>query len=252
MKFTDTHCHLDFDEFSSELPSLIDQCLTANIHQIVIPGITAKHWQRVLNLSKSYPHILPCLGLHPWWLDKATDEQLTTLEHLILTEDLVALGEMGVDGAIDDIPRQLHFFEQQLVLANTHELPVIIHHRKSHHHIQPLLKQYKVAKAGIIHAFSGNYLQAKAYIDLGFKLGIGGTITYERAKKTRDAVAKVPIESLVLETDAPAIPLFGYQGQDNSPLQLPKVFEQLVEIRNESAEALAEQIELNVKEVFGL
>ena len=114
-----------------------------------------------------------------------------------------------------------------------------------------MLKKVNLTRAGIIHAFSGSYQQAKNYIDLGFKLGIGGTITYPRAEKTIKAIKRLPLDSLVLETDAPAMPLYGFQGQANSPLKLINVFESLVAIRQESAEAIAEQIEQNISQLFG-
>ena len=135
-------------------------------------------------------------------------------------------------------------------LAQKNNLPVIVHHRRSHPLITPLLKKVSLKKAGIIHSFSGSYQQAKQYIDLGFKLGIGGTITYPRAQKTIKAIKRLPLESLVLETDAPAMPLFGYQGEINSPLRLLDVFNHLCEIREESAEEIAATVESNINEVF--
>ena len=113
-----------------------------------------------------------------------------------------------------------------------------------------MLRQKQLTNGGIIHAFSGSYQQACQYIDLGFKLGIGGTITYPRAEKTLKAIKRVPLTSLVLETDAPAMPLYGFQGQDNSPLQLINVFQALTNIRLESSTEIAHALEENVKSVL--
>ncbi len=190
--------------------------------------------------------------MHPWWIEDATDEHLWLLEQFAAEEPLVAIGEIGIDGAIDDLDKQSHYFGAQLTIANNQQLPVVIHHRKSHHLITPKLKQAKVTHGGVIHAFSGNYQQAMTYIDMGFKLGIGGTITYERAAKTRDAVSKIPIEAIVLETDAPALPLNGFQGKHNSPEQLPRVLTSLAELRQQDEVDLAKQIEMNVEQVFKL
>ena len=266
MKYTDSHCHLDFDEFKECLSPLLSQCAKADIHQIIVPAIHPDNWQKVINLAteqaakkKSTPNhcqIYPSLGIHPWFLNKLNSNHLADLALQVNQHrhDLIAIGETGIDGVIakqqDNLNQQLEFFNFQLQLAKDHQLPVIVHHRQSHQHIMPLLKQYKLSFGGVIHAFSGSYQQAKDYIDLGFKLGIGGTITYPRAKKTINAIKRLPVSSLVLETDAPAMPLFGQQGMNNSPLKILNIFAALTKIRDENAEELAEQLEKNIQQLF--
>lgn len=262
MSFTDSHCHLDFDAFSDNLPNLLQQCQQAHIHHIVIPTIGPKNWLKVLALAKEYqpeqPKLHPCLGIHPWFLNDLKADSLSVLTNLVAMHlsEIVAIGEAGIDGVIaqeqNNLPQQIDVFAQQLSLAKTFHLPVIVHHRRSHQHIVPMLRQEKLDKGGIIHAFSGSYQQARQYIELGFKLGIGGTITYPRAEKTIKAIKRLPLTSLVLETDAPAMPLFGFQGQDNSPLQLINVFETLTKIRAESAEEIAYALEKNAQSVLAL
>lgn len=260
LHFTDSHCHLDFDPLREDLPNLLRQCQQAHIHHIVIPSIGPKNWQKVLELAKKHSaeHLTlhPCLGIHPWFLNNLTSDSLNILAQLVQQhrDDIVAIGEAGIDGVIakeqQNLAEQIRVFERQLSLAKEHYLPIIVHHRKSHQLIVPMLRQKQLAQGGIIHAFSGSYQQACQYIDLGFKLGIGGTITYPRAEKTLKAVKKLPLESLVLETDAPAMPLYGYQGEDNSPLRVTKVFEALVSIRTESPEEIAHALELNIRNVL--
>jgi TatD DNase family protein len=260
LHFTDSHCHLDFDALSHDLPNLLLQCQQAHIQHIVIPSIGPKNWQKVLELAKKHSSehlaLYPCLGIHPWFLNDLTANSLNILEQLVKQhlDSIVAIGEAGIDGVIDkeqhNLAAQTLVFERQLSLAKDHHLPIIVHHRKSHQLIVPMLRQKQLTQGGIIHAFSGSYQQACQYIDLGFKLGIGGTITYPRAEKTLKAVKKLPLESLVLETDAPAMPLYGYQGEDNSPLQVTKVFEALVSIRTESPEEIAHALELNIRNVL--
>lgn len=264
MKFTDSHCHLDFPELNTDLTKLIADCINADIHRIIIPSISPDNWQRVLTFVEQNGtrelNLHPALGIHPWFLKELTNKHLEALNTLIektntSTPELIcAIGETGIDGKIaeeqNNLEQQLSFFEYQLELAKLYQLPVIVHHRKSHQHIVPLLKQAKVDRGGIIHAFSGSYQQAKQYLDLGFKLGIGGTITYPRAEKTIKAIKKLPIDSMVLETDAPAMPLNGRQGQPNSPKYLVEVFEQLARVRTENKEQLAEQLENNINNVF--
>ena len=285
MKFTDSHCHLDFPEFAANLPALIQQCAQADIHQIIIPAIHPDNWQKVLDIAhiqslkpcsvvpKAIPKVIPkvipktcklfpCLGIHPWFLEGLNQ---THLDQLALMVDqnkthLVAIGETGIDGAIvkqqqlsnqqENLAKQLLFFDFQLTLAHAAQLPIIVHHRQSHQHILPLLKQHKLEQGGVIHAFSGSYQQAVNYLDLGFKLGVGGTITYPRAKKTINAIKRLPLESLVLETDAPSMPLANAQGKINSPLNVIDVFTQLAQIRHEDKSRLAEQLALNINNLF--
>ena len=276
MKFTDSHCHLDFTELSQNLPALLQQCNTQHIHRIIVPSVNPEHWQRVLSLTKqpnTNVNISCGLGFHPWFLIPQDSQQINNTDlafqtqqliHAILNHrrDMVAIGECGIDvfkakkntqdeqAFNQNIQLQQDFFEMQLQLAKQNNLPVIVHHCQSHPLILAHLKQHKPDKAGVIHAFSGSYQQAKDYLDLGFKLGIGGTITYPRAKKTINAIKRLPLSSLLIETDAPAMPPLGHQGMSNSPLNLVTVFQALVTIREESAEVIAEQLEVNVEQLF--
>ncbi|WP_077339562.1 TatD family hydrolase [Pseudocolwellia agarivorans] len=275
MLLTDSHCHIDFDNFSNELASLLEQCYLQGIHRIIVPSIAPKNWQKVLELStynKVIPscsnknnnqqshgascQLFPCLGIHPWFLNDLDESVLAQLTSLVAkyADNIVAIGEAGIDKVIaqnnNNLDKQITFFEHQLSLSNQYNLPIIVHHRRSHDIIIPILKKHKPQACGVIHAFSGSYQQAKAYIDLGFKLGIGGTLTYERAQKTIKAIKKLPLESLLLETDAPSMPLQGHQGEDNSPLRLIDILKCLAEIRCESVDKIAQAIEINIDNLF--
>ena len=259
MKFTDSHCHLDFDELKQDLSTLLPQCTQLGIHRIVVPSIDPSDWQAVLALTqfKSDTKILAALGIHPWFLTDLAEQTLDDLTALLVQKNssICAIGEAGIDIPVSEqqnnLNKQLYFFEYQLQLAKQYNLPILIHHRRSHQFIIPLLKKYQLEKSGIIHGFSGSYQQAVDYLDLGFKLGIGGTITYPRAQKTISTIKQLPLTCFVLETDAPAMPLYGFQGQPNTPLQLIKIFEHLVAIRDESAEKIANQLEINNNQLFG-
>ena len=201
MQFTDSHCHLDDKAFKEYLPTLLTQCAELDINRIIVPSIAPDNFNQVLSLAKRHHDtpikIYPCLGIHPWFLQKLNDSHLEQLSAIVVKsrDEIIAIGEIGIDGAIakqavnhgqtpeDNLHHQQHFFDFQLSLAKQQNLPVIIHHRQSHDKIMPLLKRYQLARTGIIHGFSGSYQQAKGYIDLGFKLGVGSTITYSRAKK---------------------------------------------------------------------
>ncbi|SEK33279.1 TatD DNase family protein [Colwellia chukchiensis] len=260
LRYSDSHCHLDFDAFAQNRPSILAQCQQANIHRLIIPTIGPSNWQSVIELVKTYHKkpisLHPCLGIHPWFLDDTSVDSLCQLEQLVKQHigELVAIGEAGIDGVVakekNNLSQQIQVFEQQLNLAKTYHLPIIVHHRRSHQQLVPLLRQYKLLQGGIIHAFSGSYQQACQYLDLGFKLGIGGTISYPRAQKTINAIKRLPLDCFVIETDAPAMPLHGFQGQNNSPLQLVNVFQHLANIRQESPQALADALEQNLQSVL--
>jgi TatD DNase family protein len=163
----------------------------------------------------------------------------------------VAIGECGLDAAITtSLAIQLPVFEAQLCLATELGLPIIIHCRRSHNELTSLLKRNKLPPGGVIHAFSGSYEMAKQYWDMGFYLGIGGTITYERAHKTREAVKRMPLDALLLESDAPDMPLAGKQGQRNSPEHIPLIAQALAELRGESVQLIAEQTTRNAQTLF--
>lgn len=262
LSFTDTHCHLDFPELLSEVKQLLDNCSQQNIHQIIIPSISPDNWEAIFSLTQNYSSpnctLFAAYGIHPWYLKSLTHDALAALAHRVeqCSNGIVAIGETGIDGKIaeeqDNLKKQIEFFEFHIALAKKHDLPLIIHHRKSHHNIVPLLKKHPHKKTGVIHAFSGSYQQAKNYLDLGYKLGIGGTITYPRAEKTIKTIQKLPLDSIVIETDAPSMPLYGYQGEPNSPLKVTKVFDRLCELRNEDPDKIAHQLEKNKQDVFNV
>lgn len=252
MKLTDSHCHLDFPEFDNCRKQLISECIASNIKQIIIPSVEKKQWSSVISCCQqsSTMTLHYGLGIHPWYIEQASEQDLLELPNWVNNNAPIAIGEIGLDGQIGNMEKQQHFFEQQLAVAKKSNLPVIIHHRKSHHLILPHLKKAALNRAGVIHGFSGNYQQAKQYLDLGFKLGIGGVISYSRARKTQDTVSKLPLEAILLETDAPSMPLSGFQGQPNSPLQVLAVLEHLVALRHESKATIIEQIEHNIMQLF--
>ena len=259
MRFTDSHCHLDFDPLNLELTKLLLACSESGVKRIVVPGVSPDNWQQVLALkSTNQVTIYKALGIHPWYLNDLDESALACLENSIDNnqDKLVAVGEIGIDGKIAEqqhnLTKQIQFFDRQLAIASKRKLPAIIHHRKSHPIIVERLKSLRFEQGGIIHAFSGSYQQAKHYLDKGFKLGIGGTITYDRAEKTRKTVSKLPIDSIVLETDAPSMPVFSQKEPHNSPLNIPLIFNCLTKLRTETAEQLAFQLENNITSAFNL
>lgn len=250
----DSHCHLDFPVFDPDRGSLLTNCQQLGISAVIIPGTQADHWHRQIALCQQHPSLHFTLGLHPYFLSQYQPAQLDILAQLLSCyPNVLAVGEIGLDAAIKvDMTLQLKVFQAQLGIAKAFRKPLILHHRKTHNQIIQQLKRARFEYGGIIHGFSGSLQQAEAYIDMGFLLGVGATISYPRAQKTRNTVTLVPEQSLVLETDAPNMPLNGRQGQRNSPEYLVEVLHCLAELRQQSQVTLAAATDKNVKGLFGI
>ena len=255
MKLVDTHCHLDFPAFDEDRQEVLNACRQQGIEQVIIPAVARTNWSTVLEICGQDAGLFPALGLHPVFTKQHQDSDLLELEKLLSThrEQLVAVGEIGLDVYIQepDKEKQSALFEAQLQLALQADLPVILHVRKAHDQVLEFLKRVGV-KGGTAHAFNGSLQQAKKYIDLGFKLGFGGTLTYENAHKIHSLARHLPLDSIVLETDAPDMVVASHQGQRNSPAFLPEILQSLSSLRNETVQQRAEQTTANAHTVFSL
>jgi TatD DNase family protein len=255
--FVDSHCHLNFDCFKDDYETLMPQLVKANITTMIVPGTDKKRWSDIINFAGAYENVYFALGLHPHFLNSFEDKDLLLLKSLLVeathhkNNKCVALGEIGLDKLIDIAPEiQEKVFLAQLTLAESLKLPVILHVVKTQSRVLQLLKQVKFSCGGVYHAFSGSEEIANEFIQLGFKLGVGGVITYPNAHKTRETVHKVPLTSLVLETDAPDMPLYQQQGLYNSPLNLITIYKALCKIRDENPLIVAQQLRENSKSIF--
>ena len=255
MPYIDTHCHFNFPIFAQNLTQSLAVIRQAQLQAVVTPATQVADFDSILRLAHSIPEIFPALGLHPLWTARHHDEDLRRLRHVLDNHDeVIAIGEIGVDFFTDELaalaPRQWEILSGQLRLAKEYSLPVILHSRKSHDPLSKVLKDASLPATGVIHGFTGSYQQAKRFIDLGFYLGVGGSISYPRANKTREALARVPLEQLVLETDAPDMPLNGYQGEINRPERVVTVCQILAELRGESVEKVRECVWQNSLRLF--
>lgn len=232
----DSHCHLDLDDFDADRQAVVASARNAGVTRIHVPGTTATRWSGLLSLAEQAVFDVS-LGLHPYFLEEhhasQLDSQIEQLQQLFHAhrDAIFAVGECGLDAVVPvDMALQQRVFADMISLAKDFSKPLILHARKTHHLIHQLLNQQGFQGRGIIHAFSGSKDVAERYIERGFLLGIGGTITYPRANKTRQAIQHVGLEHLVLETDSPDMPLMGFQGQRNTPERLPLVADCLAEL----------------------
>jgi len=255
-RFIDTHCHFDFPPFTAdEVPSL-ERAAKAGVEAIIVPSTEADNFGRVLDLARQHQALYAALGLHPIVIERHLDEHIDRLDALLQTAEkkLIAIGEIGLDLYREDphFERQQAILDAQLRLAKRHDLPVILHSRRTHDKLAMHLKRIDLPRRGVVHGFSGSLQQAQRFIALGYKIGVGGTITYPRASKTREVMAQLPLDALLLETDAPDMPLNGFQGQPNRPEQAARVFATLCELRDEPAALIADTILENTRAVFGI
>lgn len=255
MSWFDSHCHLDDPRLDGGA-GLWQRCCQQGIERLLIPAVEPASWGRTRALAHSAAGLYWAAGLHPWWVAEAaiTPAQLAQELAVALADPrCVAVGECGLDGAIaTDMALQETYLRAQLAVAAASAKPLILHAHRAHTFLQPLLKQYHLPAGGVIHGFSGSAELARSYWRMGFCLGIGATITYPRAAKTRAAVKALPLAALLLETDAPDMPLAGHQGQPNSPLQLPAIGACLAQLRGESPDDIAQQTSANACRLFQL
>ncbi len=249
----DTHCHLDFTEFDHDRLTVINRARQAGVSDIVIPGVKRKSWPRVVELAQLQPRLYYALGLHPVFLHEHREQDLVALDQELFEPGAIAVGEIGLDFYQRDLDRerQRTLFREQLHIAGTHNLPVILHVRKAHDETLCELDKTGVA-AGIVHAFNGSLQQGLKYVEMGFKLGFGGMLTYEHSRKLRRLAKELPLSSMVLETDAPDMVVSSHRGARNSPEYLPCVLETLSYVRCESAEQIAAATSANAFAVLGL
>jgi TatD DNase family protein len=256
----DTHCHLDAPEFAPDVDAVRAAARAVGVQHLVIPAVQLAHCGAVQALAQRYGDSY-ALGIHPLYTGRAGDGDVAALGQFLqcVRHDphLVAIGEIGLDYFVPglDAARQEQFYRAQLQLARRCDLPVILHVRRSADRLLKGLREVPV-QGGIAHAFNGSLQQARAFVALGFKLGFGGALTFERALQLRRLATELPPEALVLETDAPDMPphwlyrtafdrAAGTPQSRNSPAELPRIAHVLADLRGTTPTALAEQTTAN-------
>jgi TatD DNase family protein len=254
MEIIDTHCHLDLPAFDPDRTAVLARSRASGVTALVVPGVQAAGWDGLLALCRDESGLFPALGLHPVFLEQhRLEADIRQLEARLAAGGPVAVGEIGLDYAVAglDRDRQQVLFEAQLECARNAGLPVILHVRKAHDQVLATLKRIRVC-GGTTHAFNGSLQQAAQYRALGFMLGFGGMLTFERSSRLRALARALPLEAIVLETDAPDMTVAQHRGERNSPEYLPFCLAALAEVRDETVEVIAQQTTRNARLVFGL
>jgi TatD DNase family protein len=249
----DSHSHIDTDAFDADRAAVVDRARAAGVLRQMVPAIAREGWKQLAEVCATHEGLFPAYGLHPMFLDRHDPRHLDDLVEIIAREQPLAVGECGLDFHVEglDRDRQYVYFTRQLEIARDHELPVIVHARRAFDEVTACFRRIGNLR-GVVHSFSGSAQQASALWKLGFSLGIGGPVTYPRARRLRQIVAGMPLEFLLLETDSPDQPLHGHQGQRNEPARLAEVLKVVAELRNQSESEIAEATSKNARRLFNL
>ncbi|MDR2872374.1 MAG: TatD family hydrolase [Xanthomonadaceae bacterium] len=253
MVLIDTHCHLDAAEFDHDRNAVVERATAMGVVSQIVPAIRMSNWRTIRVICTQYRNLFPAYGLHPIYLSEHRPEHLTQLRDWIEHDRPYAIGECGLDFFIRDLDpaTQQYYLHQQLQIAREYDLPVIVHARRSVDAVIAAIRNIGRVR-GVIHSFSGSPEQARQLWKLGFFVGLGGPVTYERAQRLRRLVTTMPLEQLLLETDAPDQPDATIRGQRNEPSRLPVILETIAKLRHQPMDEIASRTTANAKSLFNL
>lgn len=253
MRLVDSHCHLDASEFDPDRDAVIARSRAAGVYAQVIPAVDAAGWPKLRDICAEQADLFPAYGLHPLFLDQHRPAHLDQLRDWIHRERPVAIGECGLDYFVESLDRdaQMPFFEGQLQLAREFDLPVIVHARRSVDAVIAAIRRIGGLR-GVVHSFSGSPEQAQQLWKLDFLIGLGGPVTYERAQRLRRVLGEMPLEYLLLETDAPDQPDADIRGQRNEPARLAHICQVMAGLREMQPAELARITSDNAARLFAL
>ena len=249
----DSHAHLDMENYEDDLELVIERAVEGGVGRIITIGIDVESSVKAINISKKYDFIYATVGFHPHDADTVTDTHLTELKKLAKEKKVVAWGEIGLDffKKHSGRDRQIKIFKEQLKIAHEIGLPVIIHCRDAEKEIISILKEQENAgQEGVIHCFSSDYETALAFIDLGYYISIPGIVTFKNAEELKRVASSIPIEKMLVETDAPFLAPVPKRGKRNEPLYVTYTAKKVAEIRDMSFEELAAKTTENCRQLF--
>lgn len=251
MQLIDSHCHLDDDRFDEQRDTVVADAATAGVNRLILPATSANRWDKIRQLCLQYDGLYPAYGLHPMFIEQHQLAHLRELDEWLTDENVVAVGECGLDFFTSraDEKWQKQLFQEQLQLADNHRLPVIVHARKAMDEVISLLRR-QGRQGGVIHSFAGSEQQARQLYDLGFKLGIAATVGFDRARKLRAVVAAMPLDALLLESDAPDQPGPEHRGDLNRPAYVIEHLQTIAALRDIDVAELAVALTRNTESLF--
>lgn len=251
--YVDSHVHLDDPRFDTDRDDVIARATAADVRTMIVPATTAADWENLHMLSQRISGVYPAYGLHPMFLREHHMLHLDQLDTWLDRHPAVAVGECGLDFFVDGLDRdsQKIYFERQLHMARDHDLPVIIHARRAVEEVIHAIRDCGGLR-GVIHSYAGSAEQARQLADLSFLLGIGGPVTYDRARRLRRLVIELPLSWLLLETDAPDQPDAAHRGERNEPAHLPAIAQCVAQLRDEPVEHIAAVTCANARQLFAL
>lgn len=253
MRLVDTHTHIDVDAFDADRDAVVARAEAAGVTRQIVPAICADTWPALRDACARHAGLHPGYGLHPVYLAAHRPEHLGQLAEWLERERPVCVGECGLDGYVERLDReaQRFYLRRQLVLARDFDLPVVLHARRA---VEDVIAAIKAVGAlrGVVHSYGGSVEQANQLFKLGFCVGIGGPVTYERANRIRRLVREMPLDFLVLETDAPDQPSATHRGARNEPANLPEIAACIAALRGVSVSRVAEATTANAVRLFKL
>jgi TatD DNase family protein len=251
----DSHAHLEMPEFRRDLTEVIQRAKASGVEYIFTVGTEKKDWTRALEIARSYPSVFAVLGVHPHNAREIDEETYPTLRKLCADDKVKAYGEIGLDFYRNLSSRdvQLKRFREQIQLAKELELPIVVHDREAHKETLEMLKSEKAeGSGGIIHCFSGNYEMARDCIEMGFCISIPGTVTFKNTAEFHEIIKRLPLEYLLIETDAPFLAPVPFRGKRNEPSYVRYTAQKVAEVKKVSLEKVAEVTTENALRVYRL
>lgn len=245
----DAHCHLQFEAFQQDREAVIARARACGVSRLIVAGTRVDEIEALAALQKRHG-VEVCLGLHPWFLDEHGEDALQRLERALQAQAVVALGECGVDALVENVERQWQLFDAQLKIAQRLNLPVVIHCVKYYDEVGKRLKALSLPARGLIHGFTGSEQQAQRLIELGYVLGIGGAVTFDRAQKLKRTVARLPADGFVLESDAPDMTPQGRVPARNEPAHVALIAREVARLRDTDVETLARETSTTLARLF--
>lgn len=251
--FIDTHVHLNAEQYNEDLQDVIDRALEAGVNQMVVIGFDQKTVKRAIELAEEYDFIYAVVGWHPVDAIDCTDEDLQWIEELASHPKVVAIGETGLDYHWDKSPKEIQqqVFRKQIQLAQRVNLPLVIHNRDATEDVVRILQEEQAEKTGgVMHCFGGSVETAKTCIDMNFMISLGGPVTFKNAKKPKEVATEIPLEWLMIETDAPYLAPHPHRGKRNEPSLVPLVAEEIARLKGVSIEEVAQATTENAKRFY--